>query len=98
MKRKIIIITLFASLMLVALSSYSMILASIDVPTCGHCGACWGSVGEPYFLHQDGGAGWGKYETTSQWDMRFYAYPTCEHQDIIPYGIEICPCACINVS
>jgi ferredoxin len=98
MKRKFKIIALFASLMMVTYSSYSMIMASIDVPTCYNCGSCWEIAKEPFFEHPEGGAGWGEYESLYQWDMRFYAYPTSEHQLQIEKGIFVCPSTCINVS
>jgi ferredoxin len=95
MKRKILILASFFTLMLIAITTYSMNLASIDVPTCSNCSACW-SIGEPFFEHPEGGAGWGIYESLTQWDMRFYAYPTVDHQRIITEGKNACPHGCIN--
>ena len=95
MKKKLILFSFIITLSLTAIVASSMTEAIIDLGYCYGCGDCWSEKGEPYFEHYDSFAWWGEFQTGEQWDLRFYAYPTGDHQLVILAGKSDCPAQCI---
>lgn len=95
-KKALFFLLVIAGLVTAIKTAKSMTEAIIDAPTCMSCGACW-EVGEPYSTHDDGTTYWGKYQTGEFSGLRFYSYPSGEHQNVIEEGQNRCPADCIII-